>query len=70
MELDRRTLLRASFGASFAAALSASPRQYHLRYAPRIVWLTGLSIVDQLRISDGTSRAVTCPAAKSLGPAR
>ena len=50
MKLDRRTLLRASFGASFATAMQAAPQQYHLRYAPRIGWLTDLPVVDQLQI--------------------
>jgi len=53
MKIDRRTLLGASFGASFAAALEAAaagPQQYHLRYAPRIGWLTELSVPDQLQV--------------------
>jgi hypothetical protein len=32
-----------------AAALSAAPQQYHLRYAPRIGWLE-IPVVDQLQI--------------------
>ncbi|MCC6536682.1 MAG: TIM barrel protein [Bryobacterales bacterium] len=50
MKFDRRTLLRTGFGASFAAALEAAPRQYNLRYAPRVGWLTDLPVPDQLQI--------------------
>ena len=52
MKPNRRTMLRASFGASFAAALSAAggPQQYHLRYAPRIGWFPDMPVVDQLQI--------------------
>ncbi|MEZ5404002.1 MAG: TIM barrel protein [Bryobacteraceae bacterium] len=38
--MDRRTLLRATFGAPLASAVSsAAPYNYHLRYAPRVGWL-------------------------------
>lgn len=49
MKFDRRTLLRASLGASLAAAVEAAPEQYNLRYAPRIGWLN-IPVEDQLQI--------------------
>jgi hydroxypyruvate isomerase len=48
--MDRRDLLRAAFGASFAAAVSsAAPYNYHLRYAPRIGWFNDMPVPDQLQ---------------------